>query len=98
MKPTFQEISKILKESVELEYEPVGLKFYQTIPTNGFKSAEDHRLCQLVMRARKGESLILAKDEVSCPAAAAALGFKPLPKNLEQCFKVTEFSEIKKQR
>lgn len=80
---TFNEINKILVESVGLNSLPVGLKFYKTIPTNGYKIAEDHRLCQLVMRARKGESLILTKDEISCPAAAAALGFKPLPKNLQ---------------
>ena len=78
-----EEINKILTESVGLTSLPVGLKFYQTIPTNGYKSADDHRLCQLVMRARKGENLILTKDEISCPAAAAALGFKPLPKNLQ---------------
>lgn len=79
----FEEINKILVESVGLTSLPVGLKIYKTISTNSYKIADDHRLCQLVMRARKGESLILTKDEISCPAAAAALGFKPLPKNLQ---------------
>lgn len=79
----YKEINKILTESVRLTSLPVGVKFYDTIPNNGIKSAEDHRFCQLIMRARNGEELILTKDEISCPAAAAALGFKPLPKNLQ---------------
>lgn len=79
----YNEISSILTESVGLNSLPVGVKFYEKIPESGFKLADDHRFCQLIMRARKGEELILTKDETSCPAAAAALGFKPLPKNLQ---------------
>lgn len=77
------EMSEILKESVGLEFEPVGIKFYKEIPTEKILKAEDHRMCQLVMRARGGEALIMTKDEISCPAAAAAIGFKQLPKNLQ---------------
>lgn len=83
MKTKFEEIAETLKESVGLEYEPVGVKFYETYSPNGIPKAEDHRMCQLVMRARKGEKLILTKEGISCPAAAAAIGFKPLPKNLQ---------------
>jgi uncharacterized protein (DUF169 family) len=79
----YKEINKILVESVGLNSLPVGVKFYDKTPDNGFKIADDHRFCQLIMRARKGEELILTKEETSCPAAAAALGFKPLPKNLQ---------------
>lgn len=79
----FLNIAETLKQSVDLEYEPVGVKFYETYSQNEIPKAEDHRMCQLIMRARKGENLILTKDEISCPAAAAALGFKPLPKNLQ---------------
>ena len=79
----FEKINKILMESVGLSSLPVGVKFYDTIPNNGYKFAEDHRFCQLIMRARNGEGLVLTKDEISCPAAAAAIGFKPLPKNLQ---------------
>ena len=79
----YKEVNQILVESVGLNSLPVGVKFYEKIPNNGFKVADDHRFCQLIMRARKGEELILTKDETSCPAAAAALGFKPLPKNLQ---------------
>lgn len=83
MKEDYIIIAETLKESVGLEYEPVGIKFYETYSQNGIQKAEDHRMCQLVMRARNGENLILTKDDISCPAAAAALGFKPLSKNLQ---------------
>jgi len=79
----FRTISETLTQSVGLEYEPVGIKFYETYSPNGIPKVEDHRMCQLIMRARKGDNLILTKDDISCPAAAAALGFKPLPKNLQ---------------
>lgn len=79
----FEVIAGTLIQSVGLEYEPVGIKFYEIYSPNGIPKAEDHRMCQLVMRARKGEKLILTKDGISCPAAAATIGFKPLPKNLQ---------------
>lgn len=83
MKEDYKIVAETLKEAVGLEYEPVGIKFYKTTQLNGIKKAEDHRMCQLVMRARKGEILMLTKEGISCPAAAAALGFKSLPKNLQ---------------
>ena len=82
MKEDYKIVAETLKEAVGLEYEPVGIKFYEKTPLNGIQKAEDHRMCQLVMRARKGEKLMLVKEGISCPAAAAALGFKLLPKNL----------------
>jgi uncharacterized protein (DUF169 family) len=83
MKNNYEIITETLKETVGLEYEPVGIKFYEKTPLNGIQKADDHRMCQLVMRARKGETLVLTKEGISCPAAAAAIGFKPLPKNLQ---------------
>ena len=80
---TYREQAEILKSTVDLHSEPVGAKFYKTIPNNGLKEVVDHRFCQLIMRARRGEELLLTKDGITCPAAAAALGFKPLPKNLQ---------------
>jgi uncharacterized protein (DUF169 family) len=34
------------------------------------------------MKARHGESVLLDPDDLSCPAAAAAFGFRPLPPQL----------------
>lgn len=48
----------------------------------GFVEVAGHRYCQLLMRARRGESLRLRPEELACPAAAAAFGFKPLPESL----------------
>ena len=79
---SYKEQSTIIKSAVGLHSEPVGVKFYKTIPNNGLKEVDDHRFCQVIMRARKGEELLLTKEGITCPAAASALGFKPLNKNL----------------
>jgi len=78
----YDKYSKILTETVGLNALPVGVKFYEEIPDE-YLRAEDHRFCQTVMRARKGETLLLTAEDITCPAAAAALGFKPLPQKLE---------------
>jgi len=80
---SYKEQAEIIKKAVGLHSEPVGVKFYKTIPDNGLKEVDEHRFCQLIMRARRGDELLLTKDGITCPAAAAALGFKPLPKNLQ---------------
>jgi len=41
-----------------------------------------HRYCQALMKARRGQSVTLDAEGLSCPAAAAAFGFKPLPEGL----------------
>ena len=41
-----------------------------------------YRYCQALMEARHGRSVVLDGDGISCPAAAAAFGFRPLPENL----------------
>ncbi|MBN1954405.1 MAG: DUF169 domain-containing protein [Anaerolineae bacterium] len=44
---------------------------------------EQHRYCQALMLARRGESVLLDKEGIACPAAAAAFGFRPLPAGLQ---------------
>ena len=51
-------------------------------PTASVKKVTGHRYCQLLMRARHGESVALAPEELACPAAAAAFDFRPLPEGL----------------
>jgi uncharacterized protein (DUF169 family) len=48
-------------------------------PTSSLKKVTGHRYCQLIMRARHGESVALAPEELACPAA---FGFRPLPEGL----------------
>ena len=59
------------------------------LPPNGgrdefaaFELLRNHRYCQALMKARHGESVLLDSSGISCPAAAAAFGFRPLPEQL----------------
>ena len=74
-----------LVEILGLDTEPVAVFLpgpESTLPAKSFKNVTGHRYCQLLMRARHGESVMLAPEELSCPAAAAAFGFRPLPEGL----------------
>lgn len=51
-------------------------------PFNKYTPLHGHRYCQAMMRARHGDSVLLEPDGLSCPAAAAAFGFRPLPAQL----------------
>ena len=42
-----------------------------------------HRYCQALMKARRGRDVLLDGEGISCPAAAAAFGFRPLPQGLQ---------------
>jgi len=79
---TSQQYAAILKDTVGLTSLPVGVTFLKAMETDE-SVGSDHRLCQAVMEARKGKRVLLHKDNISCPAAAAALGLKPLPKQLQ---------------
>ena len=68
--------------AVGLTSVPVGVKFLHTLQSDGTVSG-DFRLCQAVMEARNGKRIVLSESNISCPAAAAALGFKPLPPQLQ---------------
>lgn len=82
------EVQKIGKEMIsilDLNNSPVGVRFLQADeekPANA-EVLQKHRYCQALMKARKGENVILTGEEMSCPAAAAAFGFRPLPEKLE---------------
>ena len=75
-----------MKEILGLDTEPVAVFLLPSGADNsafdGFVEVAGHRYCQLLMRARHGESLRLAPDGLACPAAASAFGFKPLPEGL----------------
>ncbi len=47
-----------------------------------FELLRSHRYCQALMKARHGESVLLDSAGISCPAAAAAFGFRALPQQL----------------
>ena len=78
--------AKRMKEILGLETEPVAVFLLPAGPVapafDSFAKVAGHRYCQLLMRARHGESLRLEPGELACPAAAAAFGFRPLPEGL----------------
>jgi uncharacterized protein (DUF169 family) len=77
---------KRMKEILGIETEPVAVFLLPSGADNqafdGFVEVTGHRYCQLLMRARHGESLRLTPEGIACPAAASAFGFKPLPEGL----------------
>jgi len=70
---------------LELSGSPIGvilLGSNETASPNA-EMLKRHRYCQALMKARHGQDVLLDKDEISCPAAAAAFGFRPLPEGLK---------------
>ena len=49
-----------------------------------FDATESLRFCQALMRARRGDSVLLTPPRLACPPAARAFGFRPLPPALER--------------
>lgn len=63
----------------------VGVKFiFNDLDfPNDIGKLKGHRYCQALMKARHGSHVLLDSEGISCPAAAAAYGFKPLPEGLK---------------
>lgn len=81
----FLNISKQIVDILALSSFPVGVNFLKAgdpFPDEAQKLGH-HRYCQALMKARRGQSVLLDETGISCPAAAAAFGFRPLPENLE---------------
>lgn len=66
--------------AVDLAWEPVAVWLHADDRECADAAVlKSHRYCQAIMKARKGEPVILYGDEIACPAAASAFGFRPLP-------------------
>jgi uncharacterized protein (DUF169 family) len=68
-----------------LDGSPVGVRLLvagQEDPA-GATVLNQHRYCQALMRARRGQNVLLDAKGIACPAAAAAFGFHPLPEGLQ---------------
>jgi len=81
-------ISQAGKDMIEilgLSTSPVGVRFLRkgVAYPDGAKVLKQHRYCQALMKARHGEDVILDSENIACPAAAAAFGFKALPHGLK---------------
>jgi uncharacterized protein (DUF169 family) len=75
-----QILSQKLQEILGLNSPPVAVKIVKAEePLPDIKSvAQNSRYCQLLMLARKGQTLMLNAEKIACPAAKAALGLGPL--------------------
>lgn len=73
---------KALKDILDLARAPIGVKFFEDRwAPDGFELPSERRYCQVLMGASEGRRLLLTAQNVSCPAAAWALGLKePTPK------------------
>ena len=74
--------SRIIMDVLELSTEPVAVtlvKKGQPLP-DGYQVPEKNiRHCQSVMRARRGEKLLLTGEKHACHVGASALGIVPIP-------------------
>jgi uncharacterized protein (DUF169 family) len=80
----FEELSKKLKTTLELEDSPVGVKLIKVgekLPEIA-ERAEPMPYCASIARARKGESVVLWKDKHGCPLGAANLGLISVPEKM----------------
>ena len=69
---------------VGLSGSAVGVRLIsdQGIPP-GANVLKQHRYCQALARARRGENVLLTGEGIACPAAASAFGFRSLPEGLQ---------------
>jgi len=73
-----------MRDILGLSVAPVGVRFLTDgKQPNEAQALRQHRYCQALMRARRGESVLLDGEGIACPAAAAAFGFRPLPAGLQ---------------
>jgi uncharacterized protein (DUF169 family) len=83
-KSTLKSMAEHMQVILGLSASPVGVRLLSAddvVPQNA-ERLQGYRYCQALMEARHGRSVLLDGDGISCPAAAAAFGFRPLPENL----------------
>ena len=79
----YQGSAEKLKNILGLKYEPVAVKFFeQPAELSDFELPSDRRYCQILMGAKEGKRYLLSADNIACPAAAWAFGFKEPPAKL----------------
>ncbi|MGM0366563.1 MAG: DUF169 domain-containing protein [Actinomycetota bacterium] len=72
---------KVLDDILDLARNTVMVKFLKTEDDINFQNFDNPkvRFCQALNLAQTGKDILLGKENISCPAAAAAFGFKKLP-------------------
>ncbi len=95
---TMKRQSERLREILGLETHPVAVFLVGCVGVgefDGFQRLTRHRYCQALMQARAGQSVVLLPDALSCPAAAAAFGFKARPVALANGKSLTGFGIVR---
>lgn len=82
-----EDITARLRDVLRLAREPVGVRFIpsteaSTTLTAPYDGTTKTRYCQALMRASQGEKVLITKENITCPASAAAFGLLPLPEKL----------------
>lgn len=79
------EQSRVLVEVLGLKNEPVAItliKKGQPLPEGYSVPDKAIRHCQAIMRARKGERLVVQANKQACPVGASSLGIVPIPEKV----------------
>ncbi len=82
----YAEMSKKIVDILGLQSEPVAvtlIKKGEKLPEGYSEPEKPVRHCQSVMRARKGEMLVVTAEKEACPVGASALGIVPLPEKVK---------------
>ncbi len=82
---SYEEMSKILMENLGLKHEPVAvtlIKKGHEMPEGYAEPETPIRHCQSIMRARKGELLIIPAKKHACHVGASSLGIVPTPEKV----------------
>ena len=79
------EMGREMRSLLGLSGSPVGVALIRSGEPrpDGALELRRHRYCQAVMKARKGQDVVLDGMGIACPAAAAAFGFRALPAGLQ---------------
>lgn len=88
-KKEWQELSLILKNLLNLDSSPVGISCIKGTPLD--VSAEKMRICRAFLKAAKGETLKVARENNACFGAAWHLGFHKLDKDSKVMNMVRKF-------
>ncbi|MDI6854640.1 MAG: DUF169 domain-containing protein [Deltaproteobacteria bacterium] len=76
-----KEISKNLRQSLRLAYEPVGVTLYrqeEALPSGlAFTSENLKSYCQALVLAGQGRTLLLKRENMGCKLGTAVLGMEP---------------------
>jgi uncharacterized protein (DUF169 family) len=80
---TYRQLASTMSSLLNLNGSLVGVRIIQTDEKPHLEEQKiPMRFCQALMRARNGEKSIISGENITCPAAASAFGFKPLPEPL----------------